>query len=440
MSLWQREEVQEVSRSRRVAVARCPFPVSRKKTSAAGGRRASGVGCRPSFWRASGNGERGTGNLRLPWTIPAPPSATSVPGSTTPGGFFDVPGKEQALPALREQAAEPGLWGDQARALEVTRTLSRYEAVVDRVARLVAALDDAEELLGLFHDDSDAVADADVSAELDRITGDLTDLERETLFFGEYDEHAAIVSIHAGAGGVDASDWAEMLLRMYLRYLETRGFTVEVDEIIEGEEAGVRSATLTVRGDRPYGMLEGERGVHRLVRISPFDSAARRHTSFAGVDVIPEVEVAEVEIDPDDLRVDTFRASGAGGQHVNKTDSAVRLTHIPTGLVVACQAERSQLQNRNRAMALLAARLAERSRRERLAQIDEIRGDQGEAAWGRQIRSYVLQPYQMVKDLRTGVEVGNVQGVLDGNLDDFIDAYLHWRRATLGEPKRQSAS
>jgi len=311
---------------------------------------------------------------------------------------------------------------------------------VDRVARLVAALDDAEELLGLFHDESDAVADADVSAELDRITGDLTDLERETLFFGEYDEHAAIVSIHAGAGGVDASDWAEMLLRMYLRYLETRGFTVEVDEIIEGEEAGVRSATLTVRGDRPYGMLEGERGVHRLVRISPFDSAARRHTSFAGVDVIPEVEVTEVEIDPDDLRVDTFRASGAGGQHVNKTDSAVRLTHIPTGLVVACQAERSQLQNRNRAMALLAARLAERSRRERLAQIDEIRGDQGEAAWGRQIRSYVLQPYQMVKDLRTGVEVGNVQGVLDGNLDDFIDAYLHWRRATLGEPKRQSAS
>jgi len=311
---------------------------------------------------------------------------------------------------------------------------------VDRVARLVAALDDAEELLGLFHDDSDAVADADVSTELARITGDLTDLERETLFFGEYDEHAAIVSIHAGAGGVDASDWAEMLLRMYLRYLETRGFTVEVDEIIEGEEAGVRSATLTVRGDRPYGMLEGERGVHRLVRISPFDSAARRHTSFAGVDVIPEVEVAEVEIDPDDLRVDTFRASGAGGQHVNKTDSAVRLTHIPTGLVVACQAERSQLQNRNRAMALLAARLAERSRRERLAQIDEIRGDQGEAAWGRQIRSYVLQPYQMVKDLRTGVEVGNVQGVLDGNLDDFIDAYLHWRRATLGEPKRQSAS
>ena len=311
---------------------------------------------------------------------------------------------------------------------------------MDRVARLVAALDDAEELLGLFHDESDAVADADVSTELARITGDLTDLERETLFFGEYDEHAAIVSIHAGAGGVDASDWAEMLLRMYLRYLETRGFTVEVDEIIEGEEAGVRSATLTVRGDRPYGMLEGERGVHRLVRISPFDSAARRHTSFAGVDVIPEVEVTEVEIDPDDLRVDTFRASGAGGQHVNKTDSAVRLTHIPTGLVVACQAERSQLQNRNRAMALLAARLAERSRRERLAQIDEIRGDQGEAAWGRQIRSYVLQPYQMVKDLRTGVEVGNVQGVLDGNLDDFIDAYLHWRRATLGEPKRQSAS
>ena len=353
-----------------------------------------------------------------------------------PGGSFDVPGKEQALPGLREQAAEPGLWADQTHAREVTRTLSRYEAVVDRVQRLSTALDDVEELLDLFRGEADSAADSDVSTEIERITADLSELERETLFFGEYDEHPAIMSIHSGAGGVDASDWAEMLLRMYLRYLETHGFEVEVDEIIEGEEAGVRSATLTVRGDRPYGMLESERGVHRLVRISPFDSASRRHTSFAGVDVIPEVEVAEVEIDPDDLRVDTFRASGAGGQHVNKTDSAVRLTHIPTGLVVACQAERSQLQNRNRAMALLAARLAERSRREQLAQMDQIRGEQGEAAWGRQIRSYVLQPYQMAKDLRTGVEVGNVQGVLDGDLDEFIDAYLQWRRATLGEPTR----
>jgi peptide chain release factor 2 len=254
-------------------------------------------------------------------------------------------------------------------------------------------------------------------------------LERESLFFGEYDDRPAIMSIHAGAGGVDAADWAEILLRMYQRYLERRGFDVEVDEVLPAEEAGIRSATLTVRGEHAYGILESERGVHRLVRISPFDSASRRHTSFAGVDVIPEVEVEEVEINPDDLRIDVFRSSGAGGQHVNVTDSAVRITHEPTGIVVACQAERSQLQNRNRAMALLAARLAERARQEQLEQIDEIRGEQGEAAWGRQIRSYVMQPYQMVKDVRTDLEVGNIQGVLDGALEDFSDAYLHWRRA-----------
>jgi len=216
-------------------------------------------------------------------------------------------------------------------------------------------------------------------------------------------------------------------------YLERRGFQVEVDEVLPAEEAGIRSATITVRGEHPYGILESERGVHRLVRISPFDSASRRHTSFAGVDVIPEVEVEEVEIDPEDLRIDVFRSSGAGGQHVNVTDSAVRITHEPTGIVVACQAERSQLQNRNRAMALLAARLAERAREERLDEIDEIRGEQGEAAWGRQIRSYVLQPYQMVKDVRTDLEVGNIQGVLDGDLEGFSDAYLHWRRANAGK-------
>ena len=296
--------------------------------------------------------------------------------------------------------------------------------------RLTAAIDDAEVLLDLAVEEDDAAAAADVGSELTKAAADLEELERESLFFGEYDDRAAIVSIHAGAGGVDAADWAEMMLRMYLRYLERRGF--EVDEVLPAEEAGIRSATLTVRGDHAYGVLESERGVHRLVRISPFDAAARRHTSFAGVDVIPEVEVEEVEINPDDLRIDVFRSSGAGGQHVNVTDSAVRITHEPTGIVVACQAERSQLQNRNRAMALLAARLAERARQEQLEQIDEIRGEQGEAAWGRQIRSYVLQPYQMVKDLRTDLEVGNVQAVLDGDLEGFSDAYLQWRRAATG--------
>jgi peptide chain release factor 2 len=233
-----------------------------------------------------------------------------------------------------------------------------------------------------------------------------------------------------GPAGVDAQDWAQMLARMYQRYLADRGFAVTVDEVTEGEEAGIKSITMTVTGDHAYGILEAERGVHRLVRISPFDSNARRHTSFAGVDVVPDLgDDVELEIRDDDLRIDTYRSQGAGGQHVNTTDSAVRITHLPTGIVVSCQNERSQLQNKARAMTMLKARLAQRAREEQAAHLDEIRGDQGEAAWGRQIRSYVLQPYQMVKDLRTGVEIGNVQGVLDGDLDELIEGYLHWRRA-----------
>jgi len=358
--------------------------------------------------------------------VPSSPRCGLV--STTPGGSFDVPSKLEALRDLREQAAAPDLWDDQDEALRVTRTLSRYEGVIDRVERLEGTLDDAEVLLEMAAEEEDSRAAADVVRDLESLDSELEELERESLFFGPYDDRTAILSVHAGAGGVDAADWAEMMLRMYLRYLERRGFQVEVDEVLEAEEAGIRSATVTVRGDHAYGILESERGVHRLVRISPFDSAARRHTSFAGVDVIPEVEVEEVEINPDELRIDVFRSSGAGGQHVNVTDSAVRITHEPTGIVVACQAERSQLQNRNRAMALLAARLAERARQQQMEEIDAIRGDQGEAAWGQQIRSYVLQPYQMVKDLRTDTEVGNVQGVLDGDLEVFSDAYLHWRR------------
>jgi len=307
---------------------------------------------------------------------------------------------------------------------------------VARVDRLGGALDDAEVLLDLSEEEGDTQAAAEVGADLAGVEGSLEELEQESLFFGEHDDRAAIFSVHAGAGGVDAADWADMLLRMYLRFLERRGFDVEVDEVLPAEEAGIRSATLTVRGENAYGVLEGERGVHRLVRISPFDSNARRHTSFAGVDVIPEVEMAEVEIDPDDLRIETFRSQGHGGQSVNTTDSAVRITHLPTGVVAGCQVERSQMQNRARAMALLASRLAERLRHEHQAALDEIRGEQGEAAWGLQIRSYVLQPYQMVKDLRTDVEVGNVQGVLDGDLERFVDGYLQWRRARQEQSRR----
>jgi peptide chain release factor 2 len=321
------------------------------------------------------------------------------------------------------------LWDDQDRALRITRKLAKNEQTLAQVATLDQALDDAEVLLELATEEGDAAAAADVSAELADVEVTLAQLERETLFFGEYDDRTAIVSIHAGAGGVDAQDWAEMLLRMYSRNLERSGLDFEVDEYQPGEEAGIKSATITVRGEHAYGIFEGERGVHRLVRISPFDANSRRHTSFAGVDVVPEVQIEEVEINQDDLKIETFRSQGAGGQHVNVTDSAVRITHLPTGTVVSCQAERSQLQNRTRAMQILAARLAELARHEQQAEIASIRGDQKEAAWGRQIRSYVMQPYQLVKDLRTDLEVGNVQGVLDGNIDPFIDAYLHWRRA-----------
>ncbi len=346
-----------------------------------------------------------------------------------PGGSFDIAGKEAELDELKEQASAPNLWDDQERALEITRKLARHEETVGRVHGLESRLEDASLLLELAAEEDDAATRAEVVDELESLADEMAILERETLYFGEYDDHAAILSINAGAGGVDAQDWAEMMLRMYTRYLERAGYSFEVDDVSQGEEAGIKSATLTVRGDFAYGNLEGERGVHRLVRISPFDAASRRHTSFAGVDVVPEVATSEVAIDPEDLRIDTYRSQGAGGQHVNTSDSAVRITHLPTGIVVACQNERSQLQNKNRAMQILASRLAERARHERQKEIDAIRGEQNEAAWGRQIRSYVLQPYQMVKDLRTDVEVGNVQAVLDGDIDPFIEAYLQWRRA-----------
>jgi peptide chain release factor 2 len=355
-----------------------------------------------------------------------------APVSTTPGGSFDVAGKQAELETLKEQAAAPDLWDNQDRALEVTRKLSRYETTVNRVHGLDARLDDAEIMLDLAAEEDDAGTRSEVIDELQGLDSEMAILERETLYFGEYDDRTAILSINAGAGGVDAQDWAEMMLRMYTRFLEKAGYTYVIDDISQGDEAGIKSATLTVKGDFAYANLESERGVHRLVRISPFDSASRRHTSFAGVDVVPEVETSEVEIDPEDLRIDTYRSQGAGGQHVNTSDSAVRITHLPTGIVVACQNERSQLQNKNRAMQILASRLAEHARQEQLKEIDAIRGEQNEAAWGRQIRSYVLQPYQMIKDLRTEAEVGNVSAVLDGDIDMFIEAYLQWRRAQTG--------
>ena len=344
--------------------------------------------------------------------------------------FLDLETKEKELDALRERAQAPDLWDDQTEARIVSQRLARYEGLFDMVGGLTAKIDDAEVLLELADEAGDDGAREEALEELSEVTGELDVLELESLYFDEYDESDAILSVHAGAGGVDAQDWAEMLARMYQRFLSDSGFTYTVEEVTEGEEAGIKSATFSVKGDRAYGTLEAERGVHRLVRISPFDSQARRHTSFAGVVVVPDLgDQAKVEIDEDDLRIDTYRSQGAGGQHVNTTDSAVRITHLPSGIVVQCQNERSQLQNKARAMAILQSRLAERARQERQAHLQELRGDQGEAAWGRQIRSYVLQPYQMVKDLRTEHEVGNVQGVLDGDLMGFVEAYLRWRRA-----------
>ncbi len=344
--------------------------------------------------------------------------------------FLDLDGKSKELEQLREKASSPDLWDDPDEARTVSQRLARFEGLFEMVGGLSTLIDDAEVLIELADEAGDTDTLDEAKGQLVEASQALDKLELESLFFDEYDDADAILSVHAGAGGVDAQDWAEIMARMYQRFLSDSGFAVTVEEVTEGDEAGIKSATFTIKGDRAYGTLESERGVHRLVRISPFDANARRHTSFAGVDVVPDLgDQADVEINEDELRIDTYRSQGAGGQHVNTTDSAVRITHLPTGIVVQCQNERSQLQNKARAMAMLKARLAEQARLDRQEHLNEIRGEQGEAAWGRQVRSYVLQPYQMVKDLRTDHEVGNVQGVLDGDLEGFVEAYLRWRRS-----------
>ena len=274
----------------------------------------------------------------------------------------------------------------------------------------------------------------EVKTQINDFEKKLEILEEESLFNGEYDDLNAVININAGAGGVDAHDWAEILFRMYTRFLDSKNMDYEIEEISSGEEAGIKSVSIRVKSYRAYGILESERGVHRLVRISPFDSNKRRHTSFAGIDVVPLIENPdEVIIKDDDIRVDVYRSSGAGGQHVNTTDSAVRITHTPTGIVVACQAERSQLQNKIRALDLLKSKITLFEREEQLKKLDDIRGEQVEAGWGRQIRSYVMQPYQQVKDTRTNIEVGNIQSVLDGDISIFTKEYLKWRRQGLND-------
>ena len=347
--------------------------------------------------------------------------------------YLRIPEITERLGELEQQASKPDLWDDADAALKITTEMSRVRGDVELIDGFERRISDLETLYELSREEADDSVEPEIADGVSALGRDLKALDLRALFSGEHDENDAICEVHSGAGGTDAQDWANMLMRMYLRWAERRGFEVEIDDVQEGEEAGITSATFTIKGRHAFGLLSGEKGVHRLVRISPFDTQSRRHTAFASFDAVPAVEVAEsVEIDPSDLRIDTYRSSGAGGQHVNVTDSAVRITHLPTGIAVACQNERSQHQNRARGMQILAARLAERRRQEREEELANLAGEKRDVAWGSQIRTYVLAPYQLVKDLRTDHETGNVQAVLDGDLDPFAEAFLQWRRSSAG--------
>ncbi len=334
---------------------------------------------------------------------------------------------------LESEFSRPDLWNDPAAARQVNTEMARLRDDIDLVEALDERVSDLETLHQLGREEGDDSVEPELDAGVEKLAHDLDQLELRALFTGEHDERDAICEVHSGAGGTDAQDWTEMMLRMYTRWADRRGFEVELDEVQPGTEAGISSATFTVKGRYAYGLLSGERGVHRLIRISPFDANARRQTAFASFDAVPALDEAEEpEIDPGDLRIDTYRSSGAGGQHVNVTDSAVRITHIPTGVVVSCQNERSQTQNKARALQILGARLADRQRAERKLELDELSGEKRDVAFGSQIRTYTLAPYQLVKDERGIHETGNVQAVLDGDLDPFIEAYLQRRRQHRG--------
>jgi peptide chain release factor 2 len=353
-------------------------------------------------------------------------------GATLAGveSVLDLPGMRDQIIMLEAEASAPDLWDDTTHAQQVTSKLSALQSELRKVESLAGRMEDLPVMFELAQaeDDEDALAEAEV--ELAGLRAAIAALEVRTLLSGEYDQRDALVSIRSGAGGVDAADWAEMLMRMYLRYCENKNWTVEVYDTSYAEEAGIKSATFKVSGPYAYGTLSVEQGTHRLVRISPFDNQSRRQTSFAEVEVIPVIEQTEsIEIPDDELRVDVYRSSGPGGQGVNTTDSAVRLTHLPTGTVVSCQNERSQLQNKATAMVVLQAKLLELRRKEEQATIDAMKSDTA-GSWGNQMRSYVLHPYQMVKDLRTETETGNVTAVLDGDLDEFVEAGIRWRRSS----------
>jgi peptide chain release factor 2 len=345
-------------------------------------------------------------------------------------GYLRIEELAAARPQLETEASRPDLWDDQEKAKKVNAELAAATDDLDLYATLESRIEDAETLFELGREEADDSVEAEVADALAAARSSFEELELRALFTGEHDDADAICEIQSGEGGADAQDWANMLLRMYLRWAERRGFDVELDEVSPGNEAGISSATFLVNGRHAYGRLRSEHGVHRLVRMSPFNAQGKRQTAFAALKVTPFLEdVPDIEIDEKDLRIDTYRSSGAGGQHVNVTDSAVRITHLPTGVVTSCQNERSQHQNKDRAMQILRAKLAELQREQREAELSAIRGAQRSVGFGSQIRSYVLQPYQMVKDLRSEYEVGNVESVLDGDLDGFMEAYLRWERS-----------
>ena len=338
---------------------------------------------------------------------------------------LEVSRKEEKIAELEYKMGEPTFWDDAEAAQKINQELADLKGSVDKYKALREKYDDAATLLEMGLEEKDESMEADVKAELDAIADGLEALQLEVLLSAPYDTNNAILTLHAGAGGTEAQDWTQMLLRMYGRWAERHGFAVETADLLPGDEAGVKSATLFIKGHNAYGFLKSEKGIHRLVRISPFDAQARRHTSFSACDIMPEIDDnVDVNINMSDIRVDTYRASGAGGQHINKTSSAVRMTHEPTGIVVQCQNERSQLQNREQCLKMLRAKLFELEMEKKEAELAKLEGDQQKIEWGSQIRSYVFQPYTMVKDHRTGCEMGNVQAVMDGELDPFIRAYL----------------
>ena len=353
--------------------------------------------------------------------------STYVPMLKELGASLNLDAKKERIAELSRYMEAPDFWDDPERSQKMTKELKSLEDTVKSYTTLSTQYDDISELIEMGYEENDPEVIPVIQESLDEFTTNLEALRLSTLLNGEYDKNNAIIRLNAGAGGTEACDWSSMLYRMYTRYADRNGFSVEVLDMLDGDEAGIKSVTFQVNGENAYGYLKSEKGVHRLVRISPFNAAGKRQTSLVNCDDMPEIEeVLDVEINDDDLRIDTYRSSGAGGQHINKTSSAIRITHLPTGIVVTCQNERSQFQNKDKAMQMLKAKLYMLKQQENEEKISGIRGEVKDIAWGNQIRSYVLQPYTMVKDHRTGASSGNASAVLDGDIDLFISAYLRW--------------